>query len=86
MPRAPLNIPFGLITDDTTFAAQGAWGNADKVRFWRGRPQTIGGWESFISTQVTGIISGAAAGGSSFFGGGGASGFFGSISWEEVPV
>lgn len=54
MPRTPLDIPAGLVADDTSFAAEGAWLDADKVRFWRGKPQVIGGWESFIQTQLTG--------------------------------
>jgi hypothetical protein len=55
MARTPLNIPPGLVSDDTTFAAEGAWSDADKVRFWRTKPQVIGGWESFIGAQLTGV-------------------------------
>lgn len=54
MPRVPLNIPPGLVSDDTGFAAGGAWIDADKVRFWRGKWQVIGGWENFNGLPVTG--------------------------------
>jgi hypothetical protein len=59
MPRTPLSIAPGLVADDTSFAAEGAWLDGDKVRFWRGKPQVIGGWESFIQTQLTGVCRAA---------------------------
>lgn len=61
MARTPLNIPPGLVSDDTIFADDGAWIDADKVRFWRGKPQVIGGWESFIGQQLTGVCRAALA-------------------------
>ncbi|WP_304171444.1 hypothetical protein [Phenylobacterium aquaticum] len=53
--RIPLDIPAGLISDDTTFAAGGRWADSSNVRFWEGRPQTIGGWEALSSDVLTGV-------------------------------
>lgn len=53
--RIPLDIPAGLVSDDTTFAAGGRWADSSNVRFWEGRPQTIGGWEALSSDLLTGI-------------------------------
>jgi hypothetical protein len=53
--RYPLELPPGLNGDDTTFAAEGRWADGSNVRFWRGRPQVIGGWELLSTTALTGI-------------------------------
>lgn len=52
--RIPLDLPPGLNGDDTTFAAAGRWADGSNVRFWRGKPQTIGGWELMTSTALSG--------------------------------
>lgn len=51
----PLSIAPGVVSDDTTFLRKGAWSDVDKVRFWRGQPQTIGGWESYQSDLLGGV-------------------------------
>lgn len=57
--RANLEFAAGLVLDDTGFAVrQGGWVSADKVRFYRGRPQVIGGWEAITSTTLTGLCRG----------------------------
>lgn len=55
MTNAPLVIQPGIDSDDTSFSSKGRWNDGDKVRFWRGQPQTIGGWESFTSNLLTGV-------------------------------
>jgi len=64
MARIPLNPPPGLTTGDTAFSAKNGvayytlragWVDMDKARFWRERPQTIGGWENFIGMTLTGV-------------------------------
>ncbi len=55
MARFPLIPPPGIQIDNTTFSADGAWWDCDKVRFWRDRPQTIGGWEPYVTDQLTGV-------------------------------
>src|SRR4051812_12224502 len=60
----PLTVGPGLNTDDTVFsvhpvqsfsALPPGYVDMDKARFWRGLPQTIGGWEGFVATPVTGV-------------------------------
>lgn len=53
--RFALEIPPGLNTDDTALASAPAWADGSNMRFRLGRPQVIGGWESIISTSVTGV-------------------------------
>jgi hypothetical protein len=53
--RIPLDIPPGLVGDDTSFAVAGRWADGSNVRFWRGRPQVVGGWESLTSELLTGV-------------------------------
>ncbi|MDO8380519.1 hypothetical protein [Phenylobacterium sp.] len=53
--RIPLDIPPGLNGDDSSFAAAGRWADASNVRFHRGRPQVIGGWERLMDSSVTGL-------------------------------
>lgn len=55
MSRVVLNLPPGIVGDDTTFAATGRYSDCDNVRFWRGRAQVIGGWEKLVSTALTGV-------------------------------
>lgn len=51
----PIDIPAGINSDDTTYAAAPAWADGSHVRFRLGKPQTCGGWESVISTLLTGV-------------------------------
>jgi hypothetical protein len=53
--RVTLEIPPGLNADDTSFAAAGRWADASNVRFWRGQPQVIGGWERLTDTPLNGV-------------------------------
>ncbi|WP_332763913.1 hypothetical protein [Phenylobacterium sp.] len=53
--RQSLDIPPGLSGDDTTFVAAGRWADASNVRFHRGRPQVVGGWESLTADLLTGV-------------------------------
>lgn len=56
--RVPIQLPPGLIGDDTSATAAGRFYEADKTRFWRGQPQTIGGWERLTTTALTGVCRG----------------------------
>jgi len=53
--RVALDIPPGLNGDDTAYAAAGRWRDASNVRFYRGRAQVIGGWESLTGSLLTGV-------------------------------
>lgn len=51
----PIDIPPGLNSDDTTYAASPAWVDGANVRFRLGRAQTIGGWESLTASFTSGV-------------------------------
>ena len=53
-------FPFlpGVYKDDSPLSAEGFFVDADKIRFVRGKPQTIGGWEVATTDTLTGICRG----------------------------
>jgi hypothetical protein len=57
--RVPVDIPGGLNSDDTTFSAAPAWADGSHVRFARGRPQVVPGWESLIAQLLAGVCRAA---------------------------
>jgi hypothetical protein len=54
-------IPFqaGIYKDDSPLEAKGYWVDADKIRFVRGLPETIYGWERASPSALLGIARGA---------------------------
>ena len=50
----PLNPQPGIVSVNTDYTSQTRWIDADKVRFRYGRPEKIGGWESFLTDAITG--------------------------------
>lgn len=53
--RSPFVIAPGIVSDDTTFATPGRWVDGSNMRPWRGSMQTIGGWNKYFGTALTGI-------------------------------
>lgn len=53
--KVPVDIPPGLVSDDTTFIAPGRWADASNVRFWRNQPEVIGGWSTLTTETLTGV-------------------------------
>jgi hypothetical protein len=49
----------GVYKDDSPLKAKGYWIDADKIRFVRGLPETIYGWERASSATLLGICRGA---------------------------
>lgn len=49
----------GINKDDTPLASEGGYVDSDRVRFWRGMPQAIGGWRLKITQPFDGIARGA---------------------------
>jgi hypothetical protein len=49
----------GVYKDDSPLEAQGYWIDADKIRFVRGLPETIYGWEHASNSTLLGICRGA---------------------------
>ena len=50
-----LPIPPGLFSNDADYTAGPKWIRADKVRFWKGFVQKIGGWTNYTSNTFTGV-------------------------------
>lgn len=61
MPLTKVPFKAGVLKDESPLAAEGAWTDADKVRFVNGLPQTIGGWEQVYATTHTGVARGGHA-------------------------
>jgi hypothetical protein len=59
--RFPVQIPPGIVSDDTELAKGGRWSDGDKVRFSRERAELIGGHERIFRTALEGICRGAFA-------------------------
>lgn len=57
--RATLEPPAGLVSDETTYSAPGLWEDGDLIRFWRGRPETWGGWAKYHAVALTGVARSA---------------------------
>ena len=55
MPVKKLNFKAGVNRETTRYAADGQWYETEKVRFRRGLPQKIGGWEQLSSATFEGI-------------------------------
>ncbi len=55
MPKIRLSLPPGLTDDETAFSEQARWRDGSNVRFWRGRPEVIGGWERFANSDLIGV-------------------------------
>lgn len=61
MPLVKLEYKPGVNLDDTPLSAEGGFVGADKVRFVRGKAQTIGGWDAATASTFTGIARGGHA-------------------------
>ncbi len=58
MPYTKIQLIAGVYKDDTPLAAEGFFIDADKIRFVRGKAQTIGGWEVATEALVFGVCRG----------------------------
>lgn len=59
--RIALDIPAGIVTDETTYSTPGLWAGGNNVRFRNGRAQAIGGWSKWHSVALTGTARNALA-------------------------
>lgn len=55
---ASLKFRPGMVRDDTEYSAEGTWIDGDKVRFYRGFAEKIGGWQRMQSAAVSGKCRG----------------------------
>ena len=55
MPFLKLNFRPGVNRDQTSYSGEGGWYECDKIRFFSGYPQKIGGWEKASSYFFFGV-------------------------------
>jgi len=55
MPLTKLNFQPGLDTENTETGAEGRWIDGDKIRFRKGLPQKLGGWNKFSLDYYVGV-------------------------------
>lgn len=55
MPVQKLQFKPGVNRESTRYAAEGQWYDTDKVRFRRGLPQKIGGWQRISASTYLGV-------------------------------
>jgi hypothetical protein len=58
MPLQTLKLKPGIVKDDTPYSAEGGWADSDKIRFWNGKPEKLGGWNKFSSSSFSGSCRG----------------------------
>ena len=54
MPLQKLQFRPGINRDITSYSNEGGWFDCDKVRFYQGYPQKIGGWEKYSTNTYLG--------------------------------
>lgn len=50
-----VDLPPGLVSNDTSFAAEGRYYDMSGARFYDGRPQILGGFESIVTDLLPGV-------------------------------
>jgi len=55
MPLRKLQFQPGVNKEGTEYTSNAGWFDSDKVRFRKGRPEKIGGWEKFSSSAFLGV-------------------------------
>ena len=55
MPLQKININPGINKESTQYTRDGGWFDGDKVRFRKGKPEKIGGWQKYVSASIKGV-------------------------------
>ena len=55
MPLAKLTFRPGVDRETTSYGDENGWYNSDLIRFRKGRPEKMGGWERLSSNTINGI-------------------------------
>lgn len=58
MPLSKIDFKPGINKEETDYANEGGWVDADKIRFRKGRAEKIGGWEKYSSNTLIGSARG----------------------------
>ena len=54
MPFIKLQFRPGINRDQTNYTGEGGWWDSDKIRFFSGFPQKLGGWRAYTVTPIIG--------------------------------
>lgn len=54
MPFIKLQFRPGINRDQTNYTGEGGWWDSDKIRFFSGFPQKLGGWRAYTSNSILG--------------------------------
>ena len=55
MPLQKIQFAPGISKEGTDYTADQGWTDSDKIRFRKGRPEKIGGWEKFSTNTYEGV-------------------------------
>ena len=55
MPLSKIELKPGVNKEGTRYSTEGGWFDSDKVRFRKGLPEKIGGWQRFSNETFLGI-------------------------------
>jgi hypothetical protein len=55
MPLVKVQFKPGINKESTSYGTEGGWFDSDLIRFRKGRPEKIGGWEKLTNNTVVGI-------------------------------
>ena len=58
MPLTQINFIPGINTENTPTGNEGRWIDGDNIRFRKGLPQKIGGWNKFSDEYFVGAVRG----------------------------
>ena len=55
MPMKALKFKPGIVSDITSYSAEGGFVDGDKVRFRFGFPEKFGGWENIVLINILAV-------------------------------
>ena len=55
MPLTKIEFKPGIDKEGTQYSADAGWFDSDRIRFRKGRVETIGGWRKYVSTAIQGV-------------------------------
>jgi len=56
MPLTKIQFRPGVNRETTSYGNENGWFNSDLIRFRKGRPEKMGGWQRLSSNVITGVV------------------------------
>ena len=57
MPLSKIAFAPGIDKEGTQYTADSGWFDSDKIRFRKGRVESIGGWAKYVETTIKGFAA-----------------------------